>query len=108
MEVLHLNLKFQLSVPGFSMFFEAHECRGDEFDAFPREHVTPERCFERCKRYTTVFAFGRLGTDRCNLDGCKCFCQNSSTDGECGYKSHDKYDLYRTNPMRADSKLQSC
>ena len=86
------------------MFFEEHECT-DKFDAFPGEHVTPERCFERCKRDTTVFVFGRLGTSSCNIDGCKCFC---ARDGRCRYESHGGYDLYRTNPMRADSKLQSC
>ena len=85
---------------------EKHECTGDEFEPVSGSHVTPERCFETCKDYSTVFAYGRPGTDRCGIDGCRCYCQKASKDGECNtLEGNSKFDLYRTNPMRADSKF---
>ena len=45
-----------------------------------------------------MFAFGTndFGTNRCNDDGCSCYCETSATEeGTCKRVDHNGYRLYK-------------
>ena len=43
-----------------------------------------------------MFVYGRTGTNKCNKQGCRCFCETASKDGMCTRTTRDNsdYDLY--------------
>ena len=55
-----------------------------------------QECFAACKGKSSLFIYGRPGSDRCTDDKCVCQCQTDSENGECtkGREDDDKYDLY--------------
>ena len=83
-------------VPQFAMIGEKKECGGSEI--FEGRLFKAEGCALNCKGVASMFIFGtnKFGTNRCNRNGCKCYCETSaSDDGSCNIKNHKGYQLYK-------------
>ena len=55
-------------------------------------------CSHQCKTISSMFAYGRRGTIRCNETACECQCMIDVHDGQCAKgkkKSNGNFDLYR-------------
>ena len=57
-----------------------------------------ENCAENCKGVSTMFVFGTndWGTNRCDPEGCACFCATAANpDGTCSINEHNGYRLFK-------------
>ena len=95
---------------------EKTECDGDE--EFVGELSSVQECAQACKDKSSLFIYGRQGSDRCTTDQngltkCRCQCQSESQNGVCtkGREDDDKYDLYsylmegKIRASKADVKI---
>ena len=78
------------------MFAERKEC--DSTEIFKGKLPSVDNCASQCKGVASMFIFGTndYGTDRCNDDGCSCYCETSATEeGTCNRKNHNGFRLYK-------------
>ena len=89
---------------GWSLVAENKECDGSEvIKGWAVQSI--EACSSLCKGVASMFIFGdgfydlgcgRNLEDRCEGDGCKCYCEKSATaQGACNIIDHDGYCLYK-------------
>jgi hypothetical protein len=72
------------------------ECGGSEVGKGKLPSV--DDCASKCEGVASMFAFGTndFGTDRCNDEGCSCYCETSATEeGTCEREDHNGYRLYK-------------
>ena len=72
------------------------ECSGSEISKGKLPSV--DDCASQCEGVASMFAFGTNDylTNRCNNDGCSCYCETSATeDGTCNSVNHNGYRLYK-------------
>ena len=93
---------------GYTRVAAKKECSGAENDK--GSFYSQEECAEACRGESTWFTYGRnymlgdgasffnpqgdLEHDRCNGDGCKCYCEVPGSDS-CSQTEHKGYDLYK-------------
>ena len=92
-------MQFEYRLHGFlewSLVGEEEECDDDEIYVGRKETV--DGCVTACFGRSSMFIFGTndFGGDRCNGNGCKCFCESSAeNNGTCGTVTNKGYRLYR-------------
>jgi hypothetical protein len=93
---------------GYTRVADKKECSGADTDK--GDFYSQEECAEACRGESKWFAYGRnydpfdgvslsnpLGDyehDRCDGDGCRCFCEVPGSDS-CSQTEHKGYDLYK-------------
>ena len=70
---------------------EKKECTGSEVGQ--GDVKTIQLCYDACKGKASMFVYG-LAPDKCNENGCKCWCETSSDNGTCTMKGHSGFNLY--------------
>ena len=63
----------------------------------PVDFATIDECSEKCKKLSTMFAYGTndLGRSGCMNDLCKCLCINSDVDKTCESINQEEYWFYK-------------
>ena len=85
---------------GWSLFEEKKICdppKGHKHTYKDRHHSV-EKCASLCSGVASMFVFGTndFNNDRCNIDGCSCYCLPSATEqGTCQTKEHTGFRLYK-------------
>ena len=80
----------------WSLVGEEEECGDDEIYVGRKETIGG--CATACHGRSSMFIFGTndFGEDRCNGDGCTCFCESSAeNNGTCSTMLNKGYRLYR-------------
>ena len=75
----------------FKLVAEKKECTGSEVGQ--GDVKTIQLCYDACKGKASMFVYG-LAPDRCNENGCKCWCETSSENGTCMMKDNSGFNLY--------------
>ena len=63
-----------------------------------RRYKTVQECATACQKVSFMFIFGKK--DRCNSDGCKCYCALAATDNGCEVGGLINYDTYNYKGTR--------
>ena len=85
----HNNIVYLLD---FKLVAEKQECTGGAGDEEYQGYLkTIQLCQDACKRISSMFIYGLA--PRCNMNGCKCYCEKSSKDGKCTMVGNE-YNLY--------------
>ena len=86
---------------GIRLVAKKKECSGSEKNG--GDYYSVKECGDACKDISTLFAFGRTDSDRCDQDNekCRCYCETAATkEGYCNQKSNGGYNLYGyTDPI---------
>ena len=72
------------------------ECAGSEMYKGYFHEIS--ECAESCRQVSSMFIFGtnEFGKNRCNENGCACYCETAATsDGHCQMKDHKGYNLFK-------------
>ena len=72
------------------------ECGGSEKNKGRMDSI--DECAKACKGIASMFVFGTndFEVDRCNAQGCTCYCETAAKDdGTCQIVDHKGYRLYR-------------
>ena len=79
----------------YELLQDKAECSGA--DETVGELPTLDECASACKTKTSLFVYGRQGTERCSGGKCRCKCVTDSLDGECtgNRKEEPKYALFK-------------
>ena len=75
---------------------EKTECSGSEVSKGKLSSI--DDCALKCKGEASMFAFGTNDflENRCNEEGCSCYCETSATEeGTCEKVDHNGYRLYK-------------
>ena len=92
------QLYFQIIV-GWTLVAEKKECSGSE--VYQGRLHSIEACVSVCRGVASMFIFGTndsgySGWNRCNIDGCTCYCETSAKDeGTCNMISTQSTRLYK-------------
>ena len=70
---------------------EKRECTGSEIGQGKLK--TLHLCHDACKGKASMFIYG-MAPSLCDGDGCSCYCEASSMNGECTMKDHQEFNLY--------------
>ena len=72
------------------------QCSGGGF-SWQDYQKTIKECSQACMKMSTVFRYGRTDAGVCTENGCACWCETKSNDGQCpeGVEHDESYDLYR-------------
>ena len=77
---------------------EKKECSGSEKRMGSFKHIY--ECASKCKGVASMFVFGTndFGVNRCDSNGCECYCETSATvEGTCSQRNHEGFNLYKYN-----------
>ena len=75
---------------------EKKECGGSETSVGWKSSLA--ECAHSCRGTSSMFIYGTndFGVSRCNSGGkCRCYCETSSSSGECNQINHKGYRLYK-------------
>ena len=80
----------------YSLVGPKKECGGSEKNKGRMDSI--DECAKACKGLASMFVFGTndFEVDRCNAEGCTCYCETAAKDdGTCQIVDHNGFRLYR-------------
>ena len=79
----------------WSLVEERVACSGEPIDGGKKSSAS--ECAESCRGVARYFTYGRRHSEKCDSEGCRCFCQSTGSNGEaCQLVHKDKFDLYQS------------